>query len=76
MNVFNYENRLIEQGSSWVFNFTLSKDYPVNSTIRFVFPEGFSSYKVQCNISGIVDARLRTRVFPNKHVYDCLNINS
>ena len=76
MNVNNYENRLIEQGSSWAFDFTLSKIYPWNTTIRFVFPEGFSSSKVQCNITGIVDSNLQTRVFPNGHVYDCLNVKS
>ena len=76
MTVNNYENRLIEQGSSWSFEFTLSKSYPADSTIRFVFPEGFSSSKIQCNITGIVDEDLKTRVFPNKHVYDCLNIKS
>ena len=74
--VYNYRNTLIEQGSSWVFKFTLSKTYPADTTIRFVFPEGFSSHKVQCNISGVTDPSLRTRTFAKMNVYDCLNINS
>ena len=36
--VYNYENTLIEQGSSWVFEFTLSTTYPSGTTIRLVFP--------------------------------------
>lgn len=74
--VYNYRNTLIEQGSSWVFKFTLSKTYPADTTIRFVFPEGFSSHKVQCNVSGVIDPSLRTRTFAKMNVYDCLNINS
>jgi hypothetical protein len=63
-------------GSSWVFTFTLSKIYPINSTIRFIFPEGFSTLQVQCNITGVSDPSQQTRVFPNGRVYDCLNIKS
>lgn len=63
-------------GSSWVFNFVLSKTYPVNSTIRFIFPPGFSTLKIQCNITGVSDIAQQTRVFPNGRVYDCLNIKS
>jgi len=37
-SVYNYENNLIEQGSTWVFRFTLAGSYGQNSTIRFVFP--------------------------------------
>ena len=74
--VYNYENTLIEQGSSWVFEFTLSRTYPSGTTIRLVFPEGFSSHKVQCNITNIIDTDLRTRTFPKLNVYDCLNIQS
>ena len=74
--VYNYRNTLIEQGSSWVFKFSLSKTYPADTTYRFVFPEGFSSHKVQCNISGVIDTSLRTRTFAKMNVYDCLNINS
>ncbi len=76
MIVNNYLNTLVEMGSSWVFNFTLSKSYPANTTIRFIFPEGFSTLKIQCNITGISDAAQQTRVFPNGRVYDCLNIKS
>ena len=59
-----------------MFEFTLSKTYPPGTTIRFVFPEGFSSHKVQCNITGVIDTELRTRTFPKLNVYDCLNIQS
>ena len=72
--VYNYENNLVEQGSTWVFRFTLAGNYPQNSTIRFVFPDGFSSNKVQCNITGIVDSTMQTRVFPQGNIYDCLNV--
>ncbi len=74
--VFNYQNTIVEQGSTWIFNFTLAGSYDVNSTVRFVFPEGFSSNKVLCNISGIVDSTMKTRVFPQGNIYDCLNINA
>ena len=74
--VYNYENNLVEQGSTWVFRFTLAGTYSQNSTIRFVFPEGFSSSKVQCNITGIVDSTMQTRVFPQGNIYDCLNVKA
>lgn len=74
--VYNYENDLIEQGSTWVFRFTLTGSYGQNSTIRFVFPEGFTSNKVQCNITGIVDSSMQTRVFPQLNIYDCLNVKA
>jgi len=73
--VTNLVNSFIEQGSSWGFKFTLSGSYPSNSTLRFIFPEGFISNKIQCNVSGNVGTDMRTRVFPNRHVYDCLNLN-
>lgn len=76
MVVNNYENTLVDRGSSWIFQFTLSKSYPINSTIRFIFPEGFSTLKVQCNITGVSDSNQQTRVFPNGRVYDCLNVKS
>lgn len=41
-----------------------------------MFPDGFTSNKVQCNISGIVDSTTKTRVFPQGNIYDCLNINA
>lgn len=44
--------------------------------MRFIFPDGFTSAKVQCNISGIFDPALETRVFPQQNVYDCLNIKN
>ena len=56
--VKNKLNTYIEQGSSYRFLFTPSKSYPANSTLRFIFPEGFSSNRVQCNVSGIVDRRM------------------
>ena len=76
MSVSNYENTLVDMGSSWVFTFSLSKIYPENSTIRFIFPAGFSTLKVQCNITGVSDIAQQTRVFPNGRVYDCLNVKS
>ena len=72
--VKNYENKYIEQGSSWTFKFTLSQAYSDTYTLRFVFPEGFTSKKVQCEVSGIVDPTMATRVLPNEHVFDCLNL--
>jgi hypothetical protein len=74
--VFNFENNLIEQGSTWVFRFTLAGSYGQNSTIRFVFPEGFNSNKVQCNITGIIDSTLQTRVFPQRNIFECLNVKA
>ena len=53
----------------------LSKTYPKDTTIRVVFPEGFTSHRVLCNITGITDPSLKTRVFPKLNVYDCLNID-
>ncbi len=76
MTVNNFENVLVEMGSSWVFQFTLSKSYPTNTSIRFIFPEGFSTVKIQCNITGVSDSSQQTRVFPNGRVYDCLNVKS
>jgi hypothetical protein len=40
-----------------------------------VFPVGFSSKKVQCNITNIIDTKLKTRTFPRKNVFDCLNVD-
>jgi hypothetical protein len=74
--VYNYQNTLVEQGSTWIFNFTLAGSYESNSTIRFIFPDGFSSNKIQCNISGVTDSSIKTRVFPQGNIYDCLNINT
>lgn len=71
---FNYLNVFIEQGASWTFKFTPSQAYPVNTTLRFVFPEGFSSNGVKCNVSNVVDPSMETRVFPSLNVYDCLNL--
>lgn len=70
----NYLNTYIEQGASWTFKFTPSTNYPSNTSLRFVFPEGFTSNGVQCNVSGVVDPRMITRLFPSKNVYDCLNL--
>lgn len=67
---------MVEQGSTWVFKFTLAGSYSQNSTIRFVFPEGFTSNKIQCNITGIVDSTMQTRVFPQQNIYDCLNVKA
>jgi len=36
--VQNFENKFIEQGSSWTFSFTLTGSYAVNHTLRFVYP--------------------------------------
>lgn len=72
--VNNYVNNFIEQGSSWTFNFTLSTNYSGNSSLRFVFPQDFLSNKIQCNVSGIIDTNMQTRVFPSQNVYDCLNL--
>lgn len=72
-----YDNKLnvyIEQGSSWAFSFTPSKTYEATSSLRFIFPEGFVSNKVQCNVSGIIDPKMQTRVFPSQNIYDCLNL--
>jgi hypothetical protein len=74
--VYNYENVLVEQGSTWVFRFTLLGNYSENSTVRFIFPEGFTSNKVQCNITGIIDSQMKTRVFPQLNIYDCLNVRA
>lgn len=57
-----------------MFRFNLVGTYGQNSTIRFVFPDGFRSSKVQCNITGIVDSTMDTRVFPQANIYDCLNV--
>lgn len=54
----------------------MSKAYPANSTLRFIFPEGFTSAKVICNITGVSVPSMKTYVFPNGHIYDCRNINS
>lgn len=70
----NQPNTYIEQGSSWAFKFTPSKTYEASSSLRFIFPEGFISNKVQCNVSGIIDPNMQTRVFPSQHIYDCLNL--
>ena len=59
-----------------MFRFTPSTAYPASTSLRFIFPSGFSSSKVQCKIAGISDPKMRTRSFPNKHVFDCLNINA
>lgn len=67
-------NTYIEQGSSWTFNFTLAGFYDSNYTLRFIFPQGFQSNKVQCNVSGSVDSNMLTRVFPSQNVYDCMNL--
>ena len=70
----NSLNKYIEQGSSWIFTFTPSVTYNSTSSLRFIFPPGFSSNKVQCNVSGVVDPNMQTRVFPNQNIYDCLNL--
>lgn len=70
----NTLNKYIEQGSSWIFTFTPSTTYSYTSSLRFIFPPGFSSNKVQCNVSGVVDPNMQTRVFPSQNVYDCLNL--
>ena len=70
----NQLNTYIEQGSSWAFTFTPSKSYIATSSLRFMFPEGFVSNKVQCNVSGVVDPNMKTRVFPSQNIYDCLNL--
>ena len=54
--------------------FTPSQTYPKDSSLRFIFPEGFKSNKVECNVSGVVDPKMITRVFPAENVYDCLNL--
>jgi hypothetical protein len=72
--VFNYRNKLVEQGSTWVFRFTLDGTYPVGSTVRFIYPEGFTSNKIQCEIEGATDSNMKTRVFPQLNVFDCLNV--
>jgi hypothetical protein len=72
--VNNYVNTYIEQGSSWTFNVTLAKNYSSGSSIRFVFPADFYSNKIQCNVSGVIDPNVQTRVFPSQNVYDCLNL--
>jgi hypothetical protein len=41
-----------------------------------VFPDGFSSNKVQCNITGIIDSTLQTRVFPQRNIFECLNVKA
>jgi len=72
--VKNHLNVYIEQGASYTFTFTPSKTYPAQSSIRFIFPEGFSSNQVQCNVSGVADTGMKTRVLPGSYVYDCLNL--
>jgi hypothetical protein len=42
--------------------------------LRFIFPEGFVSNRVQCNVSNVEDPSMVTRVFPSQNVYDCLNL--
>jgi hypothetical protein len=74
--VQNYQNTFIEQGSSWIFNFQTSNAYQSNSSLRFIFPKGFMSNKIQCNVSGMFNSIVQTRVLPNGNIYDCLNINT
>lgn len=31
---------------------------------------------VQCNITGVVNSNMQTRVFPQGNIYDCLNVNA
>ena len=71
----NYENLLIDQGSSWTIEFTLAQSYPINSTLRFIFPQGFQSLQIQCSVEGLSDTTIRTRILPQLNVYDCLNLN-
>jgi hypothetical protein len=73
--VQNTFNTLIEQGSSWVFNFTPSQAYPANSSLRFIFPTGFNTNKIVCNVTGLFNQAIDDRVLPNGNIYDCLNIN-
>jgi len=73
--MYNYRNTLIEQGSTWVFSFTLSRSYPKHYTLRFIFPEDFRTSKVQCDVQSVFDPALVTRVFPQQNIYDCQNIN-
>jgi hypothetical protein len=72
--VRNQLNVYIEQGASYTFTFTPSKTYPIQSSLRFIFPEGFASNQIQCNVSGVVDTSMQTRVLPGEYVYDCLNL--
>jgi hypothetical protein len=73
--VANAFNTLIEQGSSWIFSFTPAQAYPANSSLRFLFPTGFSTNQVVCNVTGLFNQVVDTRVLPGGNVYDCLNVN-
>lgn len=73
--VTNAFNTLIDQGSSWIFTFTPSNSYAANSSLRFIFPSGFSTNKIVCNVTGLFNSIVTERVLPSGNIYDCLNIN-
>lgn len=73
--VQNAFNTLIEQGSSWIFSFTPSQAYPANSSLRFIFPTGFQTNQITCNVTGLYNQMVDTRVLPGGNIYDCLNVN-
>ncbi len=65
---------MIEQGSSWIFKFRPSASYSSNSSLRFLFPSGFTTNKIVCNVTGLFNSIITERVLPSANIYDCLNV--
>jgi hypothetical protein len=65
----------VGQGSTYQFTFQLNTQYPINSTMRFNFPSGFTSNNPLCKVSGVYNQFITTYVLANNRSVECQQIN-
>ncbi|KAL4505423.1 hypothetical protein ABPG72_002485 [Tetrahymena utriculariae] len=74
-NIFRLSNSRIREGSSWEFSFTPSKAYPAGCSLRFTFPEGYTSKQALCDVQGLAGQNPSTLLLFNQRIVTCQNVN-
>jgi len=54
--VYKLSNDRISEGSSWEFRFTPASSYSSGNSLRFTFPDGFTTKQVLCDVNTISGA--------------------
>ncbi|EAR88803.2 hypothetical protein TTHERM_00262990 (macronuclear) [Tetrahymena thermophila SB210] len=74
-NIFRLSNSRIREGSSWEFSFTPSQSYPAGCSLRFTFPEGYTSKQALCDVQGLAGQNPNTLLLFNQRIVTCQNVN-
>lgn len=67
-------NSKIREGSTLKFTFRTAADYAAGNSIRFTFPEGFTSSRAMCDVLLLVGAAPQSIVLHNSRIVTCKSV--